>query len=660
MEQKAEKLASLAAPSRFDVRIWEAELHRTHYPTEQRNALLASLRFGASIDPAPLTLWLEATAAANHGSAYGHSEFVAKKLRSQLEANTLLVWDCIRLGQPLVVAPLGVVAKFALLQDELAYETWRRTNARSLSRMSQADFAGHAYHSSVSPPQAPHPEGKQTLRLIHDAKRQINARGEAAKLGKLDSLRSVARRLQPGDYMWTKDLSSAFKMVRVIPWQIPALAVRFAGATLVDTTLTFGLNTAPLQYAACVGDPLLWIVQAGIAEHNLLGFVSQYVDDHFGAAPTPSASARLEQIFLHVCTVLNIAIEHAKDQPMAQHAKHLGMELDTSTDRVLIICPEAKLEKIRHRLQQAIGKQYFPVKELESVCGSLAFIAVAIEGAQIFSAELRSALHAARASGKQHVPITAEMLIDMSFWSGFANSWNGREFIPSQPRMPAGHLTADAMSDPSISAIGVFVCGRAWRIVIDGTGWVEGADKDISILETLAYAALCLVSAAVFPDSKLQLLLSWLTDNTTVKGRVTLGYARPKGKNSRHANRILRFIQRVMTVARIGGELDWTDSGSNTLSDAPSRDDQAAFQQALSFYNANTLPNSQPEWWPRGFQFRPEGRPFTTCNQGSSLYSAIHNLGAEDASNVPVSDDQVAHLLQQIRAELTITVSGGY
>ena len=228
--------------------------------------------------------------------------------------------------------------------------------------------------------------------------------------------------------------------------------------------------------------------------------------------------------------------------------------------------------------------------------------------------------------------------------------------IPPKLDVEAGHFTADAMTEASVSAIGLFVCGKGFRVVISRELWdggaFPGAWGEISVLELIAYALLTACASALSAGHRTGLVIAESTDNSTVLHRVHRGYAR--GKGAAHANSILRVALRMTTHARLTPVLSWLKSEDNGLSDAPSRGDQLAFGQHLSSYWSN-FPDRTPEWWPRDLPIKPPGREFATCNAGSALYAFVHHLGRSDGGYLQFNGAQMDLLLRNIREELVGT-----
>jgi hypothetical protein len=231
------------------------------------------------------------------------------------------------------------------------------------------------------------------VRPIQDARVGVNDRGQAPKLGKLDTLREIVSFLRPGDFIWIEDLQGAYKQVRIVPWMGLLTTVSFLGRIMSDTRLTFGLNTAPHGYTACLGHPLLWVAIALTRRRRVPGRLFQYIDDHIGASPSLRDAQLQRSCFREAAAMLGATLEADKSVPPTQSAKVLGLIVHT-TPVVRVECPGDKLERIRAILESARDKDSITRRALESVLGQIGFVAVAIQGAAVFSAELLAILAA--------------------------------------------------------------------------------------------------------------------------------------------------------------------------------------------------------------------------------------------------------------------------
>ena len=653
------ELAARAAPSRFHPGRWFAVLQWAGYPSEALHGLMSAMATGATIDPQPDALFQHFLRALNHASLYAHIPFVAARLQRQLDEGTLLPWPSDH--WPFVVAPLGVVVKHKDFAEHTAFKVWERANAWRLAKAAavDAELCNVTKHTLRLSPEEfpvltpPGTHGAVSERLIHDARLGINDRGSPPDMQRLDTLRAIAYAAQPGDYTWAEDICGAFKLVRVVGWQIPLLASAVLGMVVVDSRLTFGLNMSPYTFQAMVGHPLLWLAIFLLGVLGVAGRLFQYVDDHIGLAQTRADAFRQRNAFYMACEWLNIPLEPKKRKPPAQRNLLLGLILDTSGDVVRLECPADKLQWVREVLGHASTMGTISLEQMESVCGMVGFIGVAIRGALVFSAELRDALRRTKAAQAKFCTLTQAMRTDIQFWCQFARGWNGVEVVPNVPAIPTGHMAADAMSDNGLSAIGLFACGRGLRVPIDRERWAKGSwpesASDIAILELIAYALLSVLAAALFGDGATSRAIPGVTDNAVVRYRIERGWCRDA-----QANAILRFVLRVATVARVDCAMTWVSSEENTLSDAPSRDNQADFAKALELYYSDRFSDSAaPAWWPRGLRHEPGSRrPFACCGPDTALGSLAHNLGTIDCSEVFLDAQKVALLLRRVRAEL--------
>ena len=429
-------VAAHGAPSALDPRNWEFILSMTNYPPEHLRRLLIGMREGATMEPtSALRIFdLSTDRTPNRTSLYARVDIIAEKMAKQIAARTVLRWPLSAEFLPLIISPLAMAPKFERYEDEIAFSSWVRKNSGVLKRAADLDDAATRNRTPLTTEQLRAPSlpnnligGKAAFRIIHDAKAAINAFGEPGKLGSLDTARDVAHELEPGDWLFVCDLIGAYKLVKLIPWQLLLMGFALKGEILVDTRLTFGVNMGPYQYHAFVGHPLMWVINWLIGQTNLKGAkVYQYIDDHLGRGRSESDTWKLYKRVQLACEWLNTPMEEEKFQPPSQKPLYVGLIFDTSGPRVLVICPESKLKKIRDRLGRAAQTGSISLSLLESVLGSIAFVAVAIHGAWVFSSELRLQFYQAKARGLDFLSLDAGLREDMVFWADFAQQWNGQ------------------------------------------------------------------------------------------------------------------------------------------------------------------------------------------------------------------------------------------
>ena len=98
----------------------------------------------------------------------------------------------------------------------------------------------------------------------------------------IDDAVKIIRQLGPGAQLAKLDLREAYRVVPVHPEDRPRLGMQWKGAIYLDTTLSFGLRSAPKIFSA-LADGLLWILHSKGADLSL-----HYLDDFLIMGPPDS------------------------------------------------------------------------------------------------------------------------------------------------------------------------------------------------------------------------------------------------------------------------------------------------------------------------------------------------------------------------------------
>jgi hypothetical protein len=653
LEQACIRAAEHAAPSPFVTAVWQSVLEAFNYPKHALDALISALVFGVSIDPAPDAQLGLPLRLPNHASAFAQASTVHRKVAEQLAAKTLVAWPAN--VEAHIVSPLGTVSKFESVVDERAFEAWRRSNASAFTAAAASDAAARDARqpielASLALPSPPAPLKGVKVRVIHDARERVNDRGAAPKLGRLDTLREIVKYLRPGDFLWTEDLRGAYKQVRIVPWMLLLTTTSFLGVLVADSRLTFGLNTSPHRYTACLGHPLLWAAIALTRRRGVPGWIFQYIDDHIGASPSRDAALLQQRCLWEAAAMLGAALEEDKRVNPTQRAKVLGLIVHT-VPVVLVECPADKLERIRAILEDARGRGSITRRALESVVGQIGFVAVSIRGAAIFSAELLAILGAT--GDAPVISLSEAVQCDLAFWCDFAHQWNGSEVVLHRPTMDAGHASADAMLEGNVGAIGLFFCGRGFHIPVQVGSAAHETPAKIATLELVAFAMLSVLIAAALggrgQPAEADVLIPCVGDNTNVYNWIRNGRSRDTV-----ANHILRFAWRISTTSRTRCSLKWVPSADNALADACSRNDATRFAHARVLYLSDL--SSRPgafHGWPASFVARLQSHAaITACGPGSVLHALAARLGANHGSGLPDTAQQMVGILRDVQVFL--------
>ncbi len=206
------------------------------------------------------------------------------------------------------------------------------------------------------------------------------------------------------------------------------------GGLFIDTTLPFGLRSAPKIFSA-VEDAAEWAVR-----HEGVRFVIHYLDDFLviGTPNTSECAAALKKL-LDLFHRLGLPVAVEKREGPATQLEFLGFEIDS-----VKMISDKKLAELLHRWQ---GRKAAPLRELESLIGKLAHASRVIAPGRTFMRRMFELLKGIR---KPHykIRLCRSFRSDLQWWTIFIDAWNGVGLIrapdernPPWPRTDAsGHF----------------------------------------------------------------------------------------------------------------------------------------------------------------------------------------------------------------------------
>ena len=331
---------------------------------------------------------------------------------------------------------------------------------------------------------------------VDDAAREIEKQGHNTWMAKID-------------------IQHAYRIVPIHPEDRWLLGMQWQGNLFVDTTLPFGLRSAPKIFTA-LADAVEWVLRwRGVQ------FVIHYLDDFFmaGSANYATCSAQL-QIVLDTFEELGIPIARHKLEGPTSCLTFLGFELDSVAMEVRL--PQAKLSELQSLLQRWIYKDSCLKKELESLVGKLAHACKVVKPGKTFLRHLYQKL-AETAEPYHHVRFNVAIRSDLMWWAMFLQAWNGVPLCQEyDPQKVDYHIWTDAS--------GSFGCGAVW-----GDRWLqaewsqvyehtpeEQEEDGISLKELLPVVLACAVWG---PQWRLSSVVVHCDNESTV-AVINTGYSR--------------------------------------------------------------------------------------------------------------------------------------
>jgi hypothetical protein len=649
--------SGLPASMKFDEEVWRKALGPPRgMDPEYLLPLLEAVRArGISLDPAPYRALPEREVySANHPSWHLGGEKALEAFQKALGKREYAVWEMGPERQlPWFVNGLGFIAYHSSPEGEAEYERqcvrYRLEARRACAAESLDASRGTIPRLRWVPRIAGLKFNKDFVkgRMILDG-RLYNNRGDVWKFT-MNSLMDFIEQLKPGDYMWKRDLSSAYRQWLSRIEDRISMGLHVDGVFYVDCALPFGNRLSPFQFTACLGRPVLWLATKFSKDGHCEGYLMAYVDDFIGSMPTFEGAVAQCKAFERACEVLDVPIAHDKDEGPSQRIGALGLIADTSGTQVIVECPPDKLAKIRAIAARTLGSRQITARSLKTLVGKIGYVAVAICGARVFSAELLRWLREVNQAGSDNqdlVTVPGWVHHDLRFWSVFVNDWNGRVAVPQPCGVPDGQCIA---SDASCSALERTLAISWFGVVFYFEGLPAAATGDIMWLEHYAHAVLGVWCAALFGDTRVSCVVSQATDNVASQSWFN------KGRSIREReNGVGRFLGRILATVNTTLKSVRLSTDKNALADSGTRKalrEGGAYHQAFQNFITNELPRSRPDWWPRDYRFPPSPQ-LARVSRGSVLWSAAEAVGATDDEQSQFSVEQMAGLLQGVRHEL--------
>ena len=201
------------------------------------------------------------------------------------------------------------------------------------------------------------------LDLSHPEGKSVNS-GTDQRICSLvyTSVDSAARQivsLGRGTHLAKLDLESAYRMLPIHPDDQPLLGMKWRDRVWIDTTLPFGLRSAPKIFNV-MADCLQWIL-----ENKGSCKVIHYLDDFlFMGEPGSQQCGESLQLALNTCQRLGVRVSMEKLEGPSTQISFLGIMLDT--ERLEVRLPEEKMARLAEAIAEWRGNRSCTKRELLS------------------------------------------------------------------------------------------------------------------------------------------------------------------------------------------------------------------------------------------------------------------------------------------------------
>ena len=351
----------------------------------------------------------------NHKSATTHATALESIISEELKSNRIAGPFLSPPFHPLVLSPLGVVAKkesgkFRVIHD-LSYPP-------NLSVNSSID----PHDASVS---------YETLdRVIH----HIVHIGKGALISKVD-------------------IENAFRIIPVQRSDRYLLGFKIQNKIFYDKCLPMGCRTSCTIFER-FSSALQWIATNKLNINHITHILDDFI---IISPPVPKTAHAQLNCFLDMCSSCNIPIKASKTVLPTTCAVTHGVEVDSIMMQARL--PADKLSKARDLLLKYHKRRTITLQELQSLIGYLNFACRVVSPGRAFLRRLCN-LTIGVASKHHHITLNKEARADLAAWLNFLSSYNGVSMLLQNSWSSSDHIKLYSDASGSIGFAAVF--GGCW------------------------------------------------------------------------------------------------------------------------------------------------------------------------------------------------------
>ena len=374
--------ARVAIQSNLAIDVWRAELE--HY-TDQ--TLVDQLQFGFPSNYSKRSIPVPSFT--NHRESVDYAEHIKDYIVRECEMGALLgpfavppfsPWShC----SPMMTRPKSTPGKRRIIVD-LSYPAGRSVNAG----IPRKEFLGRPHSYSLP---------------------SVSTIGER--------ISSLGR----GCYMWSADISRAYRQLRADPLAVPLFGITYEDQFYVDIALPFGCRSSG---ASCVRmtSALLWILQKA-GYHGCV-----YVDDFIGVELSYLQAMKAFHAFIAICKRLGVELAREKCHAPSLQLVWIGFYIDTN--KMFIAIPAEKLALVVKEAEEWLHRPRASRKSLQQLVGRLVYVCSCVQQGRRFLSRILSTL--SRAHCAQSIDVDQELVKDIRWFSRYAAESNGVTLLPTR------------------------------------------------------------------------------------------------------------------------------------------------------------------------------------------------------------------------------------
>ena len=253
------------------------------------------------------------------------------------------------------------------------------------------------------------------------------------RLPTVDYMEQRLLQLGPGAFLYKTDLARGYRQLRVDPLDWPLLGFIHEGRWFMDICPPFGLRTSAL-FMQRTSEAVCYI-------HKKAGFYSRpYLDDFGGAERTHAEAATAMATLQGIMRDLGLQEAVHKACGPAQQLTWLGLLYDSVRMTITILPP--KMQEIMLMLREWEGRQRATQAQLQSLLGTLQFVASVSPPTRIFTNRMLQCLREAPKRGSE--TLSWGFKRDLAFFLALLPRFNGIKIIAKEDICYQDSLELDA------------------------------------------------------------------------------------------------------------------------------------------------------------------------------------------------------------------------
>ena len=275
-------------------------------------------------------------------------------------------------------------------------------------------------------------------------------------------------------FMAKTDIKNAYRNLPIAPQEYPLVGFTWQNQFYMDKCLPMGCRSSCKTFNR-FSSALKWVL---VNKLKLEGAAVHILDDFFIICPSPGAAHRGLHDFINFCEDIGVPIAFEKTEAPNTIMTFMGVTLDSI--QLVAYLPQEKVTDALEKIKEATLASRKPLKEVQSLIGTLNFAASVIRPARAFSRRLIDVTRGVKKSFHS-VRISKGVKKDLLVWRNFLQDYNCKSFMLY--RELKATLNCPLVTD----AAGGVACGGYfgvhWFIAEWPASWKNSSKYHITFLE---------------------------------------------------------------------------------------------------------------------------------------------------------------------------------